>query len=102
MIFSYCYCTPELTFYSNRSIGYGFIAFKGWGIQRVTLLLRLRTGKYHNIRVRVPLLPEVGKAPILADFYVVSIFLNSVTIRTYFSASVTGTKGNRLSNVNSY
>ena len=51
----------------------------------------LRSDKYHNVRVRVPLLPEIGKAPILADFYVVSIFLNSVAIRTYFSASVTGT-----------
>ena len=36
------------------------------------------------VRVRVPLLPEIGKAPILADFYVVSIFLNSVAIRMYF------------------
>ena len=44
----------------------------------------LRTDKYHNVRVRVPLLPEIGKTPILADFYVVSIFLNSVAIRTYF------------------
>ena len=39
----------------------------------------------------MPLLPEIGKTPILADFYVVSIFLNSVAIRTYYSASVTGT-----------
>ena len=39
----------------------------------------------------MPHLPEIGKTPILADFYVVSIFLNSVAIRTYFSASVTGT-----------
>ena len=51
----------------------------------------LRTDKYHNVRVRVQLLPEIGKTPILADFYVVSIFLNSIAIRTYFSASVTGT-----------
>ena len=51
----------------------------------------LRTDKYHNVRVRVPLLPEIGKTPILADLYVVSIFFNSVAIRTYFSASVTGT-----------
>ena len=51
----------------------------------------LRTDKYHNERVRMPLLPEIGKLPLLADFYVVSIFLNSVAIRTYFSASVTGT-----------
>ena len=51
----------------------------------------LRNDKYHNVRVRVPLLPEIGKTPILAYFYVVSIFLNSVAIRTYFSASVTGT-----------
>ena len=51
----------------------------------------LRTDKYHNVRVFVPLLPEIGKTTILADFYVVSIFLNSVAIRTYFSASVTGT-----------
>ena len=51
----------------------------------------LRTDKYHNVRVRVPLLPEIGKTPIFADFYVVSIFLNSVATRTYFYASVTGT-----------
>ena len=51
----------------------------------------LRTDKYHSVRVRLSLLPEIGKTPILADFYVVSIFLNSVAIRTYFSASVTGT-----------
>ena len=40
MTFSYWYCTSELTFYSNRSGGYGVIAFKDWGIQRVTLLFR--------------------------------------------------------------
>ena len=51
----------------------------------------VRTDKYHNVRVRVPLLPEMGKTSILADFYVVSIFLNSVAIRTNFSAGVTGT-----------
>ena len=51
----------------------------------------LRTDKYNNVRVRVPLLPEIGKTPILADSYVVTIFLNSVAIRTYFFASVTGT-----------
>ena len=44
----------------------------------------LRADKYHNVRVRVPFLPEIGKTPILADFYVVSIFLNSVAIRMYF------------------
>ena len=48
-------------------------------------------GQPYNVRVRVSLLPEIGKTPILADFYVVSIFLNSVAIRMYFSASVTGT-----------
>ena len=48
----------------------------------------LRTDKYHNVRIRVQLLAEIGKTPILADFYVVSIFLNSVAIRTYYSASV--------------
>ena len=82
--FSYWYCTPELTFYSNRSIGYGFIACHSYSF--------LRTDKYYNVRVRVPLLPEIGKTPILADIYVVSIFLNSVAIRTYYSASVTGTQ----------
>ena len=56
----------------------------------------LRTDKYNNVRVRVPLLPEIGKTPILADSYEVSIFLNSVAIRTYFSASVTGTLGNNI------
>ena len=40
MTFSYWYCTSELTFYSNRSGGYGVIAFKDWGIHRVTLLFR--------------------------------------------------------------
>ena len=88
MTFSYWYCTPELTFYNNQSIDYEFIAFRGWGIQRVTLLLCFT---YHNVRIRVPLLPEIGKTPILADFYVVSIFHNSVAIHKYFSASVTGT-----------
>ena len=56
-----------------------------------TLIPFLRTKKYHNVRVRVPLLPEIGKTLILAEFYVMPIFLNSVVIRTYFSASVTGT-----------
>ena len=40
----------------------------------------LRTDKYHSVRVHVQLLPEIGKTPILANFYVVSIFLNSVAI----------------------
>ena len=51
----------------------------------------LRIDKYHNVRVHVPFLPEIGKKLILADLYEVSIFLNSVAIRTYLSASVTGT-----------
>ena len=42
-----------------------------------------RTDKYYDV-IGVPLLAEIGKTPILAHFYVVSIFLNSVAIRTYF------------------
>ena len=55
----------------------------------------VRTAKYHN-QVRVSLLPEISKTLILADLYVVSIFLNSVAIRTFFPASVTGTLGRYL------
>ena len=89
---------------SNQAITFGAIAFLRMGLQKVCFLhLKageysvslsysvLRTDKYHNVRVRVPLLPEIGKTPILADLYVVSISLNSVAIRTCFSASVTGT-----------
>ena len=40
---------------------------------------------YQNVTARVPLLPEIGKTLILAEFYVV------VAKRTCVSASVTGT-----------
>ena len=51
----------------------------------------LRTDEYHNVRVRVPLLPEIGKRRFLRFLRGLHFSKFRSKTLTYFSASVTGT-----------